>query len=50
MRFVASVYCEERLADSLVSLMMVLLLEEKAQRLTFLPVCNEYLHENEMDC
>ena len=48
LRFVASVYCEERLADSLVSLTMVLL-EEEAQRLTFLPVCNEYLFKNEMD-
>ena len=35
--FVASVYNEVPL-------------EEEAPNLVFLPVCNEYLHEYEMDC
>ena len=30
--------------------LVMLLLEEEAQSLTFLPICDEYLHENEMGC
>lgn len=49
LRLLASVYSEVQLADSLASLAMVLL-EEEAQSLALLPVCDECLREGGVDC